>query len=154
MESSRRRRFRIYRLEKAQQRWSRRGRSEKRNLLNYLLAVLRRAALPLFRIELDPAFSRELPSADSRAQRINWDLRALETPRTSADRSGVAKGVVISCAAIAKYCKKARSSTTAWADALAYRASGRSRCRSFHELCRTMRQTVIRWVEFFAIKGS
>lgn len=92
-------------LENVQQRWSRRGGSEKRNLLTYLLAVLQRAALPLFRIELDPAFSRELPSADSRAQRINWDLRALETPRTSADRSDVAKEVVISCAAISKCCR-------------------------------------------------
>jgi hypothetical protein len=56
--------------------------------------------LPLDRIELDPAFSSELLDADSRAHRINFLARALETPRTSADRSGVAKGVVISCAAI------------------------------------------------------
>jgi hypothetical protein len=66
----------------------------------YLLAVLRGAALPWVRVELVLAFSSELSHADSRAHRINLVARVLETPRTSADRSGVTKGVVISCAAI------------------------------------------------------
>jgi hypothetical protein len=73
----------------------------------------------LFRIELDPAFSGEFPGAVSRAHRINWDVRALETPRTSADRSGVAKGVVISCAAIAKYCRSPEAAQQHGAGALA-----------------------------------
>jgi len=73
------------------------------NALNvpiYLLAVLRRAALPLDRFELDPAFSSELLDADPWAHRINLRARTFETQSTSAARSGVAKGVVISSAAV------------------------------------------------------
>lgn len=79
---------------------SRRERSGKQGRPIYLLVVLRRAVLPLDRAELDPAFSSELLDAASWAHRISLLARAFETPRTSADRSGVAKGVVISCAAM------------------------------------------------------
>ncbi len=78
----------------------RRGCSGKRGRPIYLLVVLRRAALPLERAELDPAFSSEFLEAASWAHRISLLARAFETPSTSADRSGVAKGVVISCAAM------------------------------------------------------
>jgi len=53
---------------------------------------------------------------DSRAHRISFAARVLETPRTSATRSGVAKGVVISCAAMWKVWQKLSTNSIADSD--------------------------------------
>jgi hypothetical protein len=91
-ESTRRRKCRKGTREKGEQTENRREHSERHSLPPYFVAFLMAFSLGAGE-PLEP--SEVLRTADERASFISLLARAFGTPRTSAERSGVAKGLVM-----------------------------------------------------------